>query len=201
MRLSKILTLVPMCLLTIGLLTGCEDVQIFQTKTDPYKLVALKDSELKNDTYYVKNNEDYNAIYFTYLDYVFSTTETPIDNEQYYLLLDEIQNLDDFVRVLNGLLRHENYDVYVTGSNSKFLSSEVDTEFGGRGDRIHLLPLTFTEFLTGTNLDEYTGLKMYERYGGIPLVQLQKNDSGKAKQATSILNETYIKDVKDIKRC
>ena len=56
MKLSKLLTLVPMCLLTIGLLTGCEDVQIFQTKTDPYKQVALKDSELKNDTYYVKNN-------------------------------------------------------------------------------------------------------------------------------------------------
>ena len=63
MKLSKIFTLIPMCLLTLGLLTGCEDVQIFQTKTDPYKLVALKDSELKNDTYYVKNNTRFYQTY------------------------------------------------------------------------------------------------------------------------------------------
>ena len=156
--------------------------------------IALLDKYLSDQpTVIEKNNQKIvnNRKFLLYLK------DLALDNEQYYLLLDEIQNLDDFVRVLNGLLRHENYDVYVTGSNSKFLSSEVDTEFGGRGDRIHLLPLTFTEFLTGTNLDEYTGLKVYERYGGIPLVQLQKNDSEKAKQATSILNETYIKDVKD----
>lgn len=119
------------------------------------------------------------------------------DNDPYYFLLDEIQNLNEFVRTLNAFLRHENYDVYVTGSNSRFLSSEVDTEFGGRGDRIHLLPLTFSEFLNGTDYDANTGLKMYERYGGIPLIQLQKNDTEKAKQTLSILNETYIKDVKD----
>lgn len=123
--------------------------------------------------------------------------EKVLDNNQYYFLLDEIQNLDDFVRILNGLLKHENYDVYVTGSNSKFLSSEVDTELGGRGDRIHLLPLTFSEFLTGIDYDINSALMLYERYGGIPLVQLQKNDTEKVKQALSILNETYIKDVKD----
>lgn len=123
--------------------------------------------------------------------------EKVLDDNQYYFLLDEIQNLDDFVRILNGLLKHENYDVYVTGSNSKFLSSEVDTELGGRGDRIHLLPLTFSEFLTGIDYDINSALMLYERYGGIPLVQLQKNDTEKVKQALSILNETYIKDVKD----
>ena len=120
-----------------------------------------------------------------------------IDGDPHYLLLDEIQNLNDFVRVLNGFLRHDNYDVYVTGSNSRFLSSEVDTEFGGRGDRIHLLPLTFSEFLGGTDLDGNAALNAYERYGGIPLVQLQHGDSAKARQAFSILNETYVKDVKD----
>lgn len=123
--------------------------------------------------------------------------EKVLDDDQYYFLLDEIQNLDDFVRILNSLLKHENYDVYVTGSNSKFLSSEVDTELGGRGDRIHLLPLTFSEFLTGIDFDINSALMLYERYGGIPLVQLQKNDTEKVKQALSILNETYIKDVKD----
>lgn len=119
------------------------------------------------------------------------------DNNKYYFLLDEIQNLENFVRVLNSFLKHENYDIYVTGSNSRFLSSEVDTEFGGRGDRIHLLPLTFREYLTGINLDRANALNQYIRYGGIPLVQLQNKDTEKAKQALSILNETYINDVKD----
>ena len=117
------------------------------------------------------------------------------DSGDYYLLLDEIQNLEDFVRVLNAFLNYENYDVYVTGSNSRFLSSEVDTEFGGRGDRIHLLPMTFTEYLSGTDLDKNEALNQYLRYGGLPLVQLQKNDEMKTSQALSILNETYIKDV------
>ena len=113
----------------------------------------------------------------------------------YYLLLDEIQNLENFVRVLNSFLYKGNFDVYVTGSNSRFLSSEVDTEFGGRGDRIHLLPLTFKEFLSGTNLDKRDALDEYIRYGGIPLIALQNNDENKANQAISILNETYIKDL------
>lgn len=119
------------------------------------------------------------------------------ESGDYYLFLDEIQNLEDFVRVLNAFLGHENYDVYVTGSNSRFLSSEVDTEFGGRGDRIHLLPMTFSEYLDGTNLDKSEALKQYLRYGGLPLVQLQANDETKTSQALSILNETYIKDVLD----
>lgn len=113
----------------------------------------------------------------------------------YYLLLDEIQNLEDFVRVLNGFLNHDNFDTYVTGSNSRFLSSEVDTEFGARGDRIHLLPLTFQEFLTGTDLEKRDALDQYLRYGGIPLVELQTSDETRVGQAVSILNETYIKDV------
>ena len=113
----------------------------------------------------------------------------------YYLLLDEIQNLENFVRVLNSFLYKGNFDVYVTGSNSRFLSSEVDTEFGGRGDRIHLLPLTFKEFLSGTNLDKRDALDEYIRYGGIPLIALQNSDENKANQAISILKETYINDL------
>lgn len=115
----------------------------------------------------------------------------------YYILLDEIQNLEEFVRVLNGFLKHDNYDVYVTGSNSRFLSSQVDTEFSGRGDRIHLLPLTFSEYLTGVKLSAKDAYEEYVRYGGIPLVQIQNGDQQKVKQAMSILNDTYIKDVKE----
>ena len=116
------------------------------------------------------------------------------DDNTYYLLLDEIQILDRFVNVLNSLLTH-NYDIYVTGSNSRFLSKDVDTEFGGRGDRIHLLPLAFNEYLSNAKLDKRDALDQYIRYGGIPLVQLGNSDETKASVAESILNETYIKDV------
>ncbi len=118
------------------------------------------------------------------------------DNGHYYLLLDEIQNLENFVRVLNSFIYKGNFDIYVTGSNSNLLSSEVDTEFGGRGDRIHLLPLSFLEYLSNVDLDKRDALDQYIRYGGIPLVQLQINDDEKTQQAISIVKETYLKDLK-----
>ena len=118
------------------------------------------------------------------------------DNDHYYLLLDEIQNLENFVRVLNSFIYKGNFDIYVTGSNSNLLSSEVDTEFGGRGDRIHLLPLSFLEYLSNVDLDKRDALDQYIRYGGIPLVQLQTNDDEKTQQAISIVKETYLKDLK-----
>ena len=114
----------------------------------------------------------------------------------YYLLLDEIQKLEDFGQVLNSFIYDGNFDVYVTGSNSYFLSSEVDTEFSGRGDRLHLLPLSFNEYLSGITLDKNDALNEYLRYGGIPLVRLQINDEEKANKARSILNETYLEDLK-----
>ena len=115
----------------------------------------------------------------------------------YILLLDEIQNLDDFVRVLNGYLYLNRFDIYVTGSNSRFLSSQVDTEFGARGNRIHVLPLTFSEYLTGVNLYKRDALDEYIRYGGIPLVGLKNSDEEKVNEAISIYKETYLKDIKD----
>lgn len=118
------------------------------------------------------------------------------DNGYYYLLLDAIQNLENFVRVLNSFIYKGNFDIYVTGSNSNLLSSEVDTEFGGRGDRIHLLPLSFLEYLSNVDLDKRDALDQYIRYGGIPLVQLQINDDEKTQQAISIVKETYLKDLK-----
>lgn len=118
------------------------------------------------------------------------------DSGYYYLLLDAIQNLENFVRVLNSFIYKGNFDIYVTGSNSNLLSSEVDTEFGGRGDRIHLLPLSFLEYLSNVDLDKRDALDQYIRYGGIPLVQLQINDDEKTQQAISIVKETYLKDLK-----
>lgn len=173
---------------------GVSDNHIIKFAFDNEENIALLDKYLQEQPTVMEKRNQKIVNSRKFLLYI---KDLIIDKERYYLLLDEIQNLDDFVRVLNGFLNHDNYDVYVTGSNSKLLSSEVDTEFGGRGDRIHLLPLTFSEFLSGTDYDENTGLKVYERYGGIPLVQLQKNDKEKTKQALSILKETYIKDVKD----
>lgn len=117
------------------------------------------------------------------------------DDGDYYFLLDEIQNLDAFVRVLNGFLRHENYDVYVTGSNSHMLSSDIDTEFGGRSTRIHLLPLTFGEYVSDSKGDLHASLSEYLQYGGIPLVQIQTDPIEKRKQARSIYRDTYLSDV------
>ncbi len=118
------------------------------------------------------------------------------DNQMYYFILDEIQNLENFVRVLNGFLTHDNYDVYVSGSNSYLLSSNIDTEFSGRSSNIHLLPLTFNEYLSDTNVHKIDALNEYIRYGGIPLVQLQKDDENKISQAISIYRDTYLSDVK-----
>ncbi len=118
------------------------------------------------------------------------------DDRPYCFLLDEVQNLEEFVRVLNSLASHENFDVYVTGSNSHLLSSEVDTEFGGRASRIHLLPLTFAEYLEESPLAPGEALNEYLRYGGIPLVVLGQNDEEKEEEAISIYRETYLKDIK-----
>ena len=92
------------------------------------------------------------------------------DNEMYYVLLDEVQLLGEFEAVLNSLIRMENVDVYVTGSNARFLSKDVITEFRGRGDEIHMFPLSFSEFMSvypGTKQD---GWNEYMLYGGLPLV-------------------------------
>lgn len=118
------------------------------------------------------------------------------DSKNYYLLLDEIQNLNEFVRVLNGFIRHDNYDVYVTGSNSYLLSKDIDTEFSGRSSSIHLLPLSFTEYMSDSNLDKYESFNEYIRYGGIPLVQKQKTDEEKINQSISVYKDTYLSDIK-----
>ena len=118
-----------------------------------------------------------------------------IDEEMYYLLLDEVQEMDAFETVLNGYLRRENMDVYVTGSNAKFLSSDIITEFEGRGDEVHLNPLSFSEFMTVWEGDKYEGLSQYMLYGGIPLVVLRKDDRDKAATLQRLFNEIYIKDI------
>ena len=127
-----------------------------------------------------------------FMSYIRSKT---VDSGTYYLLLDEIQNLDSFVAVLNSYMRHDNYDIYVTGSNSKMLSSDVSTEFRGRGDEIKIHPLSFSEYYSSVDLDYDDAIEQYMTFGGLPLVYSYSSDSAKSNYLTNLFNTTYIKDV------
>ncbi len=117
------------------------------------------------------------------------------DRDMYYLLLDEVQLLGSFESVLNGYLRRDNMDVYVTGSNAKFLSSDIITEFAGRGDEVHIFPLSFAEFMSVYKGDKYEGLSEYMMYGGIPLVVLRSDEAAKARLFENLFGEIYISDI------
>lgn len=117
------------------------------------------------------------------------------DQEKYYFLLDEVQLLGGFVSVLNGLADQKNCDVYVTGSNAKFLSKDIATEFGGRGDEVFMYPLSFSEFMTVYDGNRYDGWNEYITYGGIPMVVLAETEEQKAVMLDYLLRETYIRDI------
>ncbi len=113
----------------------------------------------------------------------------------FYLLLDEVQLLERFTGTLNGLLRHRNLDVYVTGSNSRFLSSDIATEFKGRGTVIHILPLVFREYCEGLRLDPQSAWADYLETGGIPLVALMKTREERMSYLKNLSDETYLRDI------
>ena len=117
------------------------------------------------------------------------------DEGMYYLLLDEVQFLDCFESVLNSYLHMDNVDVYVTGSNAKFLSKDVITEFAGRGDEVHMQPLSFAEFMSVYKGDKYDGLTEYMLYGGIPMVVLREGEENKSLMLKRLVDEIYIKDI------
>lgn len=117
------------------------------------------------------------------------------DDQPYYILLDEVQMLDEFEDVLNGLLHIPNADVYVTGSNARFLSKDIITEFRGRGYQIPVSPLSFAEFMTVYDGDKQDGWNEYLLYGGLPPVVLQKTEEEKVRLLNSLLTETYMIDV------
>jgi uncharacterized protein len=121
--------------------------------------------------------------------------EKIVDDKMHYFLLDEVQLLDDFESVLNGLIRHRNVDVYVTGSNAKFLSKDVITEFRGRGDEIHMRPLSFAEFMTVYDGDRYQGFEDFILYGGLPPVVLLHAAEEKVDFLERLFKETYISDI------
>ena len=117
------------------------------------------------------------------------------DNDKYYLLLDEVQFMPRFEEVLNSLLRMNNIDVYVTGSNSKFLSSDIVTEFRGRGDEIRIYPLSFAEFYSAYDGDYDDAWNEYMIYGGLPQVASFQTERQKAEYLKNIFANVYLKDV------
>ena len=125
-------------------------------------------------------------------EYIFSNIK---DKEMYYVILDEIQLVEGFEFVLNGLLYENNIDVYVTGSNSKFLSSDIITEFRGRGDQVRVYPLSFSEFVSAFDGDKYEAWNEYVTYGGLPLILSKKTDEEKSQYLKEEFEKTYIKDI------
>lgn len=123
-----------------------------------------------------------------------------VDNDLYYILLDEIQLADNFVGVLNGLLKLPNVDIYITGSNSKFLSTDIVTEFRGRGDEVRILPLSFSEFMSVYDGTVANGWKDYYTYGGLPLVLSQKSEEAKMNYLKGQLKNVYLNDIIDRNR-
>lgn len=117
------------------------------------------------------------------------------DNEMYYVIIDEVQFVADFESVLNGFLNMHNLDVYVSGSNSKFLSNDIITEFRGRGQQIRVYPLSFSEFMSVTTLSKSDALTEYLRYGGMPLIMSMKSDEAKARYLKDLFELTYLKDI------
>lgn len=123
--------------------------------------------------------------------------EQIVDEKQYYILLDEVQFVSEFEDVLNSFLHIKNADTYVTGSNAKFLSKDIITEFRGRGDEIHISPLSFKEFYSTYNGLKEEAWKEYCLYGGLPKVLEYKTDEDKVAYLKNIFEETYLTDIKD----
>lgn len=121
--------------------------------------------------------------------------EKIIDDSMYYIILDEIQLVSEFESVLNGLLRIPNVDIYVTGSNSKFLSTDIITEFRGRGEEIRIYPLSFSEFMSVYDGDKLEGFIEYYTYGGLPLIVEMKTEERKMSYLKEQQQNVYINDV------
>ena len=129
---------------------------------------------------------------YKFIEYVKSLVK---DEKKYYLLIDEIQKMDDFVPVLNTFLYEDNIEVYVTGSNAKLLSKDIVTEFRGRGDEIHVYPLSFREYMSAFNGDQYEGYEQYSIYGGLPYTLSFENDNERSNYLKNLFEETYVTDI------
>lgn len=156
---------------------------LIESGVDSSHIIEMTFDSYENKRY--RNPE----IFFPYIK------EKISDSGLYFILLDEIQLLEDFESILNSLSRLPNTDIYVTGSNAKFLSKDIITEFRGRGDEVHMYPLSFSEFMSVYDGDKRDGWNEYMVYGGIPLVLSQKTHEQKSAFLKSLFNEVYITDI------
>ena len=144
------------------------------------------------------NLEDFKHRALRNPDNMYAYVESQIkDDRIHYILLDEIQMLEHFEDVLNGFLNMPNVEVYVTGSNAKFLSKDIITEFRGRGYEIKMYPLCFSEYMSAYNGSVQAGLNEYMLYGGLPQILSYATEEQKTKFLKTLFDETYIKDIKD----
>lgn len=151
---------------------------------------------IKKDHVLIIDLEDRRNKAFRNPDYLLDWVDAQMkDDEQYYIIIDEVQRVDEFVDMLGTLVGKENADVYVTGSNSHFLSSDIATEFRGRGDEIHVWPLTFKEFMTAYEGDIVDGWQEYYTYGGLPKILSIKGDDKKATYLRNLYRTVYLSDI------
>lgn len=142
--------------------------------------------------------EDYKNRAMRNPDNLYSLVESRIkDDGMYYILLDEVQMLDNFEDVLNGFLKMRNVDVYVTGSNAKFLSKDIITEFRGRGFEVKMYPLSFSEYMSAYSGTVRAGFNEYMLYGGLPQILSYTTEEQKVRFLKTLFDETYIKDIKE----
>ena len=158
---------------------------LIEQGTDKNHIIQLSFDEIKNKKYLDPNALD---------EYIRNLIK---DDNKYYILLDEIQEVQDFEAVLIGFMHINNVDIYVTGSNSKFLSSDIVTEFRGRGDEIKVYPLSFSEFYSVYGVNEERALNEYYTYGGLPLAVLAKTENSKINYLKAQKDNVYINDIVD----
>lgn len=167
---------------------------LFRLFTDYLRSVDVQDNHIiavDLDSYANRKLRNPDTLY----DYVIHHIA---DDKIHYVLLDEVQLVDSFEDVLNGFLKIDNLDVYVTGSNAKFLSKDIITEFRGRGYEIRIFPLSFSEYMSVYQGSIQAALNEYLLYGGLPQIQMQKTEEQKVRFLQSLFTETYIKDIGEI---
>lgn len=180
--LIKIITGIRRCGKSFLLLTLFHQ-HLLETGTDESHIIEIALDDISNES--LRES-------FRMIEYV---KERIKDREQYYLIIDEVQLLDRFVDVLNSFMHIPNVDVYVTVSNSRFLSKDVATEFRGRGMEIHIYPLSFAELYAAEGGDKYALWKRYYTYGGLPYLALLSDDKKRAEYLTSLNKTLYMKDI------
>ena len=156
----------------------------------------LLNAGVKKDHILIIDLEDMKNRDFRNPDYLLDWIDKQmLDDEQYYIIIDEVQRVDEFVDMLGSLVVKDGVDVYVTGSNSRFLSSDIATEFRGRGEEIHVCPLTFKEFMTVYEGDIVDGWQEYYTYGGLPKILSIKGEEKKAIYLRNLYRTVYLKDI------